>query len=84
MTTENAKLILNVGFCLPATGTPALTFDKLTQLVADVRKLLSELCESVVPDDELVIRCEQLLMTAKLDPVSLIARYLVTFEQPRE
>lgn len=57
----------------------ALTFDKLNQLVTDTRILLGELCEAVVSDNDLMIRCEQLLSNSTLKPQSLVEHYLVPF-----
>ncbi|MBD1891754.1 DEAD/DEAH box helicase [Coleofasciculus sp. FACHB-SPT9] len=59
----------------------ALTLEKLNQLITDARTLLVELCESVVSEDELVVRCEQLLADSTLRPQSLIEQYLVPFEE---
>lgn len=64
--------------------TKALTFEKLNQLIADARTLLAVLCESVVSDDELIIRCEQCLSDSTLRPESLVDQYLVPFEEPEE
>ncbi|MBD1904045.1 DEAD/DEAH box helicase family protein [Trichocoleus sp. FACHB-6] len=62
----------------------ALTIEKLNQLITDGRTLLVELCESVVSDDELVVRCEQLLANSTLRPESLIEEYLVSFKDSEE
>ncbi|MEW5861907.1 MAG: DEAD/DEAH box helicase [Cyanobacteriota bacterium] len=61
--------------------TKALTPEKLNQLISDARTLFVELCESVVSEDELVVRCEQLLANSTLRPQSLIEQYLVPFEE---
>jgi len=64
-----------------ATGqSKALTLDKLKQLIADVKLLLTTLCESVLPHDQLVFRCEQLLLNSTLKPQSLVDNYVVPFE----
>ncbi|MEQ9552958.1 MAG: DEAD/DEAH box helicase family protein [Coleofasciculus sp. G3-WIS-01] len=68
----------------PATETvdsKALTFEKLNELITDTRRLLSELCEAVISDNELIIRCEQLLSNSTLKPKSLIEQYLVPFDK---
>ncbi|GAX35372.1 DEAD/DEAH box helicase family protein [Nodularia sp. NIES-3585] len=57
----------------------ALTQDKLNQLITDTRILLKELCESNVSNDELVIKCEDLLNNSSLKPEILIEEYLVLF-----
>lgn len=64
--------------------TKALTFDKLRELITDARKLLEELCESTLQGDELVIRCEQLLITSPLNSRSLVTHYLLPFEWAEE
>lgn len=62
----------------------ALTLDKLNQLIADTNTLLKALCESKVSDNELVIRCEQLLSNSTLRAESLVEQYLVPFEESEE
>ncbi|MEA5513292.1 DEAD/DEAH box helicase family protein [Nodularia sp. UHCC 0506] len=57
----------------------ALTQNKLNQLITDTRILLEELCESNVPNDELVIKCEDLLNNSSLKPEIFIEEYLVLF-----
>jgi hypothetical protein len=59
----------------------ALTQDKLTQLITDTRVLLKELCESNVSNDELVLKCEDLLAKSSLNPELLITEYLVPFAE---
>ena len=64
-----------------ATGTTkALTLDKLNQLIADIKVLLTTLCESVLAPDELVLRCGQLLLNSTLKSQSIVDTYLVSFE----
>lgn len=58
-----------------------LTFEKLNELITDSRSLLIELCEAVISDKELIIRCEQLLSNSMLKPNSLIEQYLVPFDK---
>jgi hypothetical protein len=58
----------------------ALTYEKLNALIAEARALIVALCESVVPREELVMRCEQLLNDSNLTPESLVGEYLVPFE----
>jgi replicative superfamily II helicase len=62
------------------TRSKALTFYKLNQLISDVKSLLSNLCESQIDSDELVLRCERLLSTSTLKPQSFTESYLVPFE----
>lgn len=64
--------------------TKALTYAKLQELISDVRKLLSGLCNSAVKDDELIIHCEQALAASHLKPSSLINHYFIPFENYRE
>ena len=59
----------------------ALSLDKLQKLVADARSLLVALCESAIPNSDLVVRCEQLLMKSTLMPRALAEDYLLPFEQ---
>uniref|UniRef100_UPI0039C6D210 hypothetical protein n=1 Tax=Nostoc sp. CCY0012 TaxID=1056123 RepID=UPI0039C6D210 len=59
----------------------ALTLDKLNQLIADTRALLTELCESNVFDDELVLKCENILNNSSLKPERLIEEYLLAFAE---
>lgn len=57
----------------------ALTYAKLNQLVADIRRLLEELCDSAVGEAELRLRCEQLLASSTLVPDRLVETYLEPF-----
>jgi hypothetical protein len=63
-----------------AGDTKVLTYEKLNALIADTRDLLMQLCESVIPKDELVMRCEQLLKKTNLQPEGLIEHYLLPFQ----
>jgi hypothetical protein len=58
----------------------ALTFDKLNELISNARKFFTTLCESSLPDSELVTRCEQLLPKYSLTPELLVDTYLVPFQ----
>lgn len=60
----------------------ALTYEKLNALTAEARSLIVALCESVVPREEAVMRCERLLGESNLTPDSLVREYLVPFETP--
>lgn len=62
----------------------ALTFENLNQLITDAHTLLVALCDSVVSEDELVVRCEQLLDNSRLRPQSLVEQYLVPFKELEE
>jgi replicative superfamily II helicase len=62
------------------TRSSALTFNKLNQLISDVKALLTPLCESHVDSNELVLRCEKSLLTSTLKPQSFTESYLVPFE----
>jgi len=59
----------------------ALTLHKLNELIASTRMLLTELCESSLPGDALIMRCEQLLAAQKLTPDLLVTHYLVPFDE---
>jgi replicative superfamily II helicase len=58
----------------------ALTFDKLSQLVAAVRAMLTSLCNSTVTKDARPTLCADLLRQHKLDSKQLVAEYLAPFE----
>jgi hypothetical protein len=60
----------------------ALTYEKLNALIAEARALVVALCESIVPREELIMRCKQLLGESSLTPDSLVREYLVPFETP--
>jgi replicative superfamily II helicase len=62
------------------TNTKALTLAKLNELIAEGRKLITDLCESGHPDSELKEHCEQLLRKSNLTPDKLVEHYLVDFE----
>jgi hypothetical protein len=64
-------------------ATMALTYDKLNELVAAVRKMIVELCESVATTQELVMRSERLLHKLNLSPEEIIRGYLLPFEGER-
>lgn len=57
-----------------------LTLDKLRELIADTRRLLEALTNSLVSFNDLIIQCEQLLASSTLEPQSLVEHYLVPFE----
>jgi replicative superfamily II helicase len=59
----------------------ALTYEKLNALIAEARALIVALCESVVPREELVLRCEKILDDSRLAPNSIVEEYLVPFEE---
>lgn len=63
-----------------ADATKALTYNKLNELITNARILLVELCDSSVPYDELIFRCEKLLTNSLLRPQSIIEHYLVQFK----
>ena len=59
----------------------ALTYEKLASLVSDARVLLTALCESQLPNQELVGECSRLLTNSSLSAERLIECYLMPFEQ---
>jgi Holliday junction resolvase len=61
----------------------ALTLDKLAELVRDTRLLLQELCTPGLSQDEIEMRCEQLLQKSHLQPQKLIQHYLVPFTEEK-
>lgn len=58
----------------------AWTYEKLAELISDVRKVLTILCESHLSKDDLVIECEHLLSSSKIKHSKLVANYLLPFE----
>jgi hypothetical protein len=60
--------------------TKALTLAKLNELIAEARKLITAICESGHPDDELPHYCEDLLKKSNLTPERLVEHYLTNFE----
>jgi replicative superfamily II helicase len=57
----------------------ALTFDNLNELITEARDMITQLCESSVPQEELILRCEKLLSKSSLKPDALIVKYLKPF-----
>ena len=60
--------------------TKALTLAKLNELIGEARKLITTLCDSGYPDNELGQYCEELLKTSNLTPDKLVECYLIDFE----
>jgi len=60
--------------------TKALTLAKLNELIVETRQLITTLCESGHPDNELAHYCEDLLKKSNLTPERLVQQYLVNFE----
>jgi replicative superfamily II helicase len=56
-----------------------LTLDNLNQLIVDSRTLITNLCESVIPPNELAPRCDEFLADSTLTPQALIKTYLLSF-----
>jgi replicative superfamily II helicase len=63
-----------------ATGTKALTFAKLDELVGETRKIITAISESGHPDAELADYCEDLLKKSNVTPDRLVSHYLIDFE----
>lgn len=63
-----------------ADGTKALTFENMNELVSEVRELFKKLCESVIDNEELVIRCNELLSSSNLTSKKIIKKYLLPFK----
>jgi hypothetical protein len=57
-----------------------LTLVKLSELIAEARLLLADLCDGAASKIELEVRCEQALKKSSLQPHSLIAKYLAPFK----
>ncbi|RBP41460.1 replicative superfamily II helicase [Roseimicrobium gellanilyticum] len=58
----------------------ALTYPALGSLISDLRVLLSTLCESQLPDDELVNECSNLLLKCRFEAGRFAQEYLVPFQ----
>ncbi|OEU71167.1 MAG: helicase [Desulfovibrio sp. S3730MH75] len=58
----------------------ALTYEKLAELISDARKLLTVLCESHIPKEDLVVECERLLSESGVKHSELVKSYLLPFE----
>lgn len=59
--------------------TKALTFNKLSQFTTDARVFLDALCQAQLEDEQLVLRCQQMLAKSKLTPQALVREYLIPF-----
>lgn len=62
------------------TKTLALTYDGLNKMIVDTRKLLTQLCNSMAPFEELVLLCEKLLRVSSLTPEDIVKTYLEPFK----
>lgn len=60
--------------------TRVLTFEKLNQMIANSRQLLTELCDTVSSVEELGHTCQELLGKYKLTAEDIPNHYLETFE----
>ena len=60
--------------------TKALTLAKLNELIVEARQLITAICESGHPDNELAHYCEDLLKKSNLTPERLVQQYLINFE----
>lgn len=59
----------------------ALTFDKINELIAHSRQLFETLCDCIsLKNDELIVRCQDLLQQSNLQPEKLIETYLIDFQ----
>lgn len=59
----------------------ALMYEKLSNLVADARSLLASICESQLPDKDLIPECERLLKNSGIHWEKIESNYLVPFEE---
>lgn len=62
-----------------ATGSYALTYEKLASLISDARALLSKLCESQLTSNDLVAECARQLVDSPLAARRLSKSYLAMF-----
>ena len=63
-----------------AKNTFALTFNKLSQLVGEVRALLKKLCSATTTKEARLHLCSDLLREHGLGPKQLVDKFLVPFE----
>lgn len=62
-----------------ATGSYALTYEKLAALVSDSRSLLAKLCESQLAEHDLSAECARELDRSPIRADSLVRNYLINF-----
>ena len=62
-----------------ATGSYALTYEKLAALVSDGRSLLTKLCESQLTDHDLSAECAREVDRSPIRADRLVRNYLVNF-----
>lgn len=59
----------------------ALTYEKLSKLISDSRALLSALCESQLPPENLVGECQRLLSSSPVKAERILDDYLLPFKE---
>lgn len=59
----------------------ALTYENLGALISDSRALLTNLCESQLSEDDLLIECDKLLSTSSVRFDCIAEKYLRLFEE---
>jgi len=64
-----------------ATGSYALTYEKLASMISDARVLFSKLCESQLSPKDLVAECERHLAASPLEAGRLSKSYLMKFRE---
>jgi replicative superfamily II helicase len=57
----------------------ALTLDNLKLLIIEARKLISDICQTTSPTDQLLPLCERKLIEYKLTPEGIVQRYCKLF-----
>lgn len=62
-----------------ATESYALTYERLAELIADARSLLTKLCESQLAAGEIVAECGREVDSSSVRADMLVSRYLVRF-----
>jgi hypothetical protein len=62
----------------------ALTYENMDLLIADIRHFLTELCDSQLPFEGLVVECEKLLSKFHFASKRLAEYYLMPFEEIAE
>lgn len=67
-----------------ANGSYALTYKKLTELISAARILLKQLCESQLPNEELIMECSRLLSESPINSQKIADNYLLPFKNIKE
>lgn len=64
-----------------AGASKALTYEKLSELIADARIVLTHLCESKLGKEDLILECDRLLGNSNIRFDKIAEAYLCSFEE---